>query len=140
MVDAVLDPLRIPSITLSEAEIDEIHELMAAGLLPDDYLERHYAAVRKNVFGVDHKFDAEGNPIEQGFGSAGDQTRNGINAYKKYAKYEADFTKEKYEATLKRMEAELVASDKRRAAERLAAQAEAAKKPRGGLGAPRKDY
>jgi hypothetical protein len=135
MVESVVDPVKVPTITLSQAELDDIRDLMAAGQLPEDYLQRHHEAVRANVFGHDYKTDAQGEPLEQGFGSAGNQTQNSINAYKKYAKYESDFSEEKYNATLKRMESELATSDKRRAAERAAA----AKKPARRLDAPRRD-
>ena len=73
--------------------MDDIKALIEAGQLPPDFLKRHEEAKRQNVFGFDHKTDANGDPIEQGIGSAANQTRNQINAYKKYAKYEADFRK-----------------------------------------------
>lgn len=57
MVDSVIDPMRVPSITLSQAEIDEIQDMIAREVLPADYLERHKEAVRKSVFGHDHKLD-----------------------------------------------------------------------------------
>jgi hypothetical protein len=116
MVDSVLDPMRVPAISLSQTEIDEIEQLIAAGQLPSDFLDRHKEAVRRNVFGHDHRVDKNGRPIEQGIGSPGNMTRNAIDAYKKYAKYESDYTKEKYDETVKRMEAELAACEKVRAA------------------------
>jgi hypothetical protein len=116
VVDTVLDPIRMPIITLSQAELDEIETAMSAGQLPADFLDRYYAAVQENVFGRDHKTDRQGNPIEQGIGSSGNQTRNSINAYKKYGKYEADFTPEKFAADVKRMEAELAVCNEAREA------------------------
>jgi hypothetical protein len=111
MVDSVLDPMRVPCITLSQTEIDEIQQLIADGQLAPDYLDRHLEAVKKNVFGHDHKLDAAGTPIEQGRGSKFNQTQQSIEAYKKYGHDEPNFAE-----NLKRMEAELAASNKRRAA------------------------
>lgn len=109
MVETVIDPIRMPTVTLSQSEMAEIEELMAAGQLPPDFLERYHVAVENNVFGHDHKKDRHGNPIEQGIGAPGNQTRNSINAFKKYAKYDADYTPEAAAASVKRMEAELAA-------------------------------
>lgn len=64
---------------------------------------------KNDVFGVDHKTDRHGNPIENGLGSAGNQTRPSLEAYKKYHKSDPD-----YEETLKRIEAELAECDKTR--------------------------
>jgi hypothetical protein len=49
MVETTFDVLRVPSITLSEAEIEEIKEQILAGQLPVDYPDLHYDAVEKNV-------------------------------------------------------------------------------------------
>jgi hypothetical protein len=116
MVDTVLDPIRMPVVSLSQAEMDEIHDLIAKGQLSSDFLDRHHAAVRANVFGHDHKTDRDGNPIEQGLGSAINQTRNSINAYRRYAKYEPDYTVEGFNAAIKRMEAELKVANEIKAA------------------------
>jgi hypothetical protein len=118
MVDSVIDPIRVPTIELSQSEIDDIKALMESGQLPPDFLDRHYAAKENNVFGHDHKKDADGKPIEQGIGSAANQTRNQINAYKKYAKCEDDYSKEKYDATVQRMERELAECNARRKAKK----------------------
>lgn len=118
MVDSVIDPIRVPTITLSQAEMEEIEQLMAAGALAPDFLDRYHEAVEKNVFGFDHKKDEQGNPVEQGIGSAANQTANSINAYIKYAKYEPGYVKEEYEKSLARMRAELTACNKQRAAMR----------------------
>jgi hypothetical protein len=109
MVETPIDPIRMPTITLSEEELDEIEAKMATGELPPDYLERHYQAVANNVFGVDHKRDRKGSPIEQGIGAPGNQTRNSINAYKKWCSADPD-----YAETLKKMEAQLVDSHQAR--------------------------
>ena len=118
MVDSVIDPIRVPTINLSQAEMDEIEQLMNAGQLAPDFLERYHEAVEKNVFGFDHKKDEQGNPIEQGVGSAGNQTMNSINAYRKYAKYEPGFNEKEFLANVERMKAELTACNKVRAAAR----------------------
>jgi hypothetical protein len=123
MVTTPIDPMRVPSINLSEQELDEMQELIAQGALPKDFIERHFEAVENNVFGFDHKKDRKGNPIEQGIGSPGNMTKNCVDAYKKYCNpdnpkaVEPD-PKDIYDATLARLQAELKACDVRRAAAR----------------------
>jgi hypothetical protein len=63
----------------------------------------------QNVFGVDHKVDRLGRPIEQGRGSAKNQTVQSVEAYRRYGKDEPDFKEH-----LARMEKELAESDARR--------------------------
>ena len=116
MVEAVLDPIRMPTITLTQTELDDIDAAMAAGALPPDWMDRYHAAVQANVFGHDHKTDRHGNPIEQGRGSASNQTAQSLAAYRKYGRDELG-----YAENLKRMEGELAASDKLRAEARAAA-------------------
>jgi len=111
MVEIPIDPIRMPTITLSQAEMDDIETMMAAGQLPQDFLERHYAAVESNVFGHDHRKDRNGIPVEQGRGSAGNQVKQSIDAYKKFCRDEPDFA-----VHLKRMQAELDACNEARAA------------------------
>jgi hypothetical protein len=94
-------------------ELDEMRAEIAAGTLPPDAIKQYYADERRNVFGFDHKVDRSGKPIEQGIGSPGNQSRNSIEAYRKYHSHEPDFEK-----TLARMMRELAESDARRAAER----------------------
>jgi hypothetical protein len=100
------DPVKVPTVTLTPLEIDEIYDLIDKGELPKNYVDRYFEAVQDNVFGIDHKKDRKGHPIEQGIGSPGNQTRNSIEAFRKYGKDEPG-----YEDTLKRMEAELNASN-----------------------------
>jgi len=119
MVETVLDPIRMPTVTLSQKEMDDIEALMAQGQLPPDYLDRYHEAVAKNVFGFDHKVDADGNPIEQGRGSPGNQCQQSIDAYKKFGRpekgsSEAEF--KEFNDNLKRMEAELRACNAARKA------------------------
>ncbi len=66
------------------------------------------------MFGHDAK-KVKGQYVEQGFGSAKNQTRNSIESYKKYHKGDADFAE-----NLKRMEAELADTNKRRGAKKAA--------------------
>jgi hypothetical protein len=82
---------------------------IAAGKLPPDAIKQHFLAEKNNVFGYDHKVDRHGKPIEQGVGSAGNQTLNSINAYKKYGAAEPE-----YERNLARMEKELAEANERR--------------------------
>lgn len=115
MVSTTVDPIRMPTVTLSQSEMEEIEGLIEAGQLPKDFLDRYFDAVENNVFGVDHKKDRHGNPVEQGIGSPGNMTQNSINAYKRYAKYDPDFDEAKFAENIKRMEADLKASNERRA-------------------------
>lgn len=55
---------------------------------------------RKIVYGHDSKVDDEGNPVEQGIGSAQQPTLNSIEAYKRWHKDDSDF-----KDSLARMEA-----------------------------------
>jgi hypothetical protein len=119
MVDTVIDPIRMPTITLSQAEMDEIEAQMAVGALPADFLERYDAAVESNVFGHDHRKDKHGNPIEQGRGSAGNQTQQSVDAYIKFgrpAPGASDAEVKEFDDNLKRMRAELEACSEARAA------------------------
>jgi hypothetical protein len=106
------EPDRVPTITLTPAEIDEMYDLIDKGELPRDYVDRYFEAVSKNVYGQDAKKDRQGNYIEQGIGSPGNQSRNSIEAYKKYGKDDPDF-----QANLARMEKELVECNAKRRAE-----------------------
>jgi hypothetical protein len=118
MVDAVIDVVRIPTITLSEEELDDIEARIAKGDLPPDFLDRHYDAVDKNVFGHDFKKDKKGNPIEQGIGSPGNMTQNSINAFKKFNHPPAgagEAEVKEFTDAVKRMEADLVACNEQRA-------------------------
>lgn len=116
MVAAVIDPIRVPTITMSQAELAEMEELIETGQLPRDFIEKHFRAVQANVFGHDHKTDRHGNPIEQGIGSPGNMTRNCVEAYRKYGKGEDGYTEH-----LALMEKQLKECDARRAAERAKA-------------------
>ena len=119
-METVIDPIRMPTITLSQSELDEIEAQMAAGALPPDWLDRHYAAVQANVFGHDHKTDKHGCPIEQGRGSASNMTQQSVDAYRKWGKDEPD-----YAENLKRMQAQLSASNEVRNATAAARRKEA---------------
>lgn len=116
MVEIRVDPIRPPTLTLSPKELDEIEEMMKAGSLPPDFLERHFDAVDANVFGADAPKDKDGHRLEQGIGSPGNQTENSIKAYVRYAKYEEGYDEAKVAETVKRMRAELAATKKARAA------------------------
>lgn len=106
MVTAVMDQIRVPTLSLSQGEIQELEELIMAGQLPPDFIDRHLQAVQDNVFGHDHKTTRQGDPIEQGIGSAGNQTANSVAAYIKYCSEEPDF-----EENLKRLRADLAKCD-----------------------------
>jgi hypothetical protein len=73
---------------------------------------------RQDVFGVDHKTDRNGNPIEQGVGSKGNQTAQSIEAYiKTQTERSANGPEPGYEETLARMRKDLAESEARRRAE-----------------------
>lgn len=116
MVDTVIDPVRIPTINLSQAEIEEIEARIEIGELPRDYLDKHYKAVEDNVFGHDHRKDRKGEPIEQGLGSEGNMTRNAIEAYIKNQTERRQVPEAGYEENLKRMEATLAKCNEQRKA------------------------
>jgi hypothetical protein len=100
-------------VTLTGQELDELKAKVAAGELPPDAVKQHFDAEARNTFGHDAKRRRDGSYIEQGAGSAYNQTRNSIEAYKKYHSNEPDFEKQ-----VARMERELAATNERRAAER----------------------
>jgi hypothetical protein len=98
-------------VTLTSQELDEMKAKVAAGELPPDAVKQHFDVEARNVYGHDAVKTRNGY-IEQGYGSAKNQTRNSIEAYRKYCSHEPD-----YERNLARMEAELkAANDRRRAA------------------------
>jgi hypothetical protein len=111
-MDTVIDPIKVPVITLSQAELEDIQAMIDAGQLPGDFLDRHHEAVRKNVFGHDFKTDRHGDPIEQGRGSAVNMTQQSVDAYKKWGRDEPDFA-----ANLQRMEEQLAGANARRKAQ-----------------------
>ena len=45
MVQAVIDPIRVPTINLTGEELEEIRRGIADGDLPRDYLDRYHEAV-----------------------------------------------------------------------------------------------
>lgn len=109
---------RTPTVvTKTEDELNEMRAEIAAGTLPPDAIKQYYLDERKNVFGFDHKLDRQGNPIEQGLGSAQNMTRNSIEAFRKYNSHQPDF-----ERALSVMEKQLAEADARRAAQRGASQ------------------
>ena len=114
MVDAtsILDPNKIPSIMLSKDELDEVESRIEAGELPADWFPRYYKAIEENVFGADAKHDSNGKPIEQGFGSPSNMTRQSIEAYRKWGKDDPG-----HEKNLAMMEKQLTECEHRRAAE-----------------------
>ena len=99
-------------VTKTQQEMDEMRELIQRGELPPDAIKKYYEDEARNVFGFDAVKTKNGY-IEQGYGSAKNQTRNSIEAYKKFHSSDVD-----YERTLARLEKELAECDARRAAER----------------------
>lgn len=129
MVETVIDPIKIQPINYSQAEIDDIKAMMESGQLARDYLDRHYDAVEKNVFGHDHKKDKNGEPIEQGIGTPGNMTRNCIDAYiKNQTERRSGPPEAGFDETVKRMEAELAVCEGRRKDKQIAARKKAARR------------
>lgn len=110
-------------VTKTEAEIDEMRELIRRGELPADAIETYLENEEKAVFGHDVKHDRHGNPIEQGVGSASQPSRNSINAYKAHQFGNKFGPEPDYEENLKRMEAELKVHEDKRGARLAAAKA-----------------
>jgi hypothetical protein len=106
------DPLKPPVLSLTADEVDEIAFAIEEGNLPSDYFGRIQHAVDCNVFGHDHKKDRDGNPVEQGRGSAANPTRQSVEAYRKWGKDELE-----YERILARMEKQLKDAEPRQKAE-----------------------
>jgi len=100
-------------VTKTAQEIDEMRAEIAAGTLPPDAIKKYREEEDRNVYGHDAKKRRDGTYIEQGIGSAQNQTANSVAAYKKYHASDVD-----YERTLASLEKELAESDARRAAER----------------------
>ena len=103
-------------ITLTAEELETMRLQIETGQLPPDAIAQHFDCVQKNVFGFDFKKDRNGKPIENGLGSARNQTRNSVESYRKWGIGEAD-----YEINLQRMEKELAVANERRKREREAA-------------------
>jgi hypothetical protein len=73
---------------------------------------------RQDVFGIDHKTDRNGNPIEQGVGAKGNQTQQSIDAYiKNNTERSPNGPEPNFEETLARMRKDLAESEARRRAE-----------------------
>jgi hypothetical protein len=122
MVSTVLDPIRMPTVTLSEEELETYLVMIEQGQLPADWLDRYYEAVQANVFGHDHKTNKHGDPIEQGHGAPGNQTANSVAAYVKYCGPGRDRAAEPgYEENLKRIQAEFAKCEEARKAKVQAA-------------------
>jgi hypothetical protein len=78
-----------------------------------------------DVFGVDHKTDKDGNPIEQGIGAAGNVTAQHVEAYiKEQTERRPNGPEPGYEDHLARMRKQLAECEARRAAERARATAD----------------
>lgn len=109
MVDTPFDPIRPPSINQSAEELDLMQAMIDEGKLPKNFMERHFDAVDANVFGVDAPKDRKGFRLEQGIGSPNNQTANSLAAYRKFHGPNGPDPDppEVFEATEKRMIAEL---------------------------------
>lgn len=74
---------------------------------------------QNDVFGVGHKTDKDGNPVEQGLGAAGNVTQQHIDAYVKNQTERSKSGPEPgYEDNLARMRRDLAACEARRLAAR----------------------
>ncbi len=93
-------------VALTAEEIAVMRDEIAKGLLPPDAIEKYLEAEALNVFGHDARRDRDGNWIEQGIGSRGNETANHYAAILNYEGREA------YEKAV----AEIWGRDPRRAA------------------------
>lgn len=76
---------------------------------------------RNDVFGVDHKLDKQGNPIEMGLGAPGNVTQQHIDAYiKNQTDRSPNGPEPGYEENLARMRKDLADCEARRLAARSA--------------------
>lgn len=92
-------------------------------MLPRDVrkeIKREAKRIAENdVFGVDHKKDRNGNPIEMGLGAAGNITQQHIDAYiKNQTERSANGPEPGYEENLARMRKDLAECEARRVAAR----------------------
>lgn len=106
MVETRVDVARVPTLSLNMEELDGLQSMIDKGELPPDFIERHFDAVDANVFGVDAPKDKNGQRLEQGLGSSRNQTRQSIDAYKRWHKGEPNF-----DENVKKMEAQLASKE-----------------------------
>jgi hypothetical protein len=84
----------------------------------EDLLRQAVAQEKNDVFGVGHKTDRNGKPIEQGIGTAGNQTSHSIDAYiLAQTVWRKGGPEPGYEQHLARMKRELAECEARRAKE-----------------------
>ena len=113
MVTTPIDPHRPPSINQSPAELAQMQADIDAGTLPKDVIKKHIDAVDANVFGTDAPKDRQGFRLEQGLGSPSNMTQQSIDAYiKNQTERRPGGPEPGFEEHLKRMRAELAASEK----------------------------
>jgi hypothetical protein len=81
---STFDPIKPPTITLSDEEMGKMLADIDAGVLPKDYLKKYLDAVDANVFGSEAPKDKQGWRLEIGLGSPRNQTQQSIDAYKRW--------------------------------------------------------
>jgi|SRR5579863_1349765 len=92
-------------------------------LLPKDVRKEIKAEAKRiaqnEVFGVGHKLDKDGNPVEQGLGTRGNMTQQCIDAYiKNQTERSPNGPEPNYEENLAQMRKDLAACNARRLAAR----------------------
>jgi hypothetical protein len=114
---STFDPVKPPTITLSNEEMAEMQAQVDLGLLPKDYIDRYADAVDANVFGHDAPKDKNGWRLEQGLGSSRNQTAQSLAAYIRWCGPGKPNEDPHFEKNLARMQRELDECNARRAKE-----------------------
>ena len=109
--------VRILPVTLSVAELAEWEDMIEQGKLPKDHIDQYFEQLDAAVFGADAPKDRKGQRKEQGLGSPVNQTQQSIDAYKRWCGPGKPNEEPDFADNLKRMEAELAATNARKKAE-----------------------
>jgi hypothetical protein len=96
-------------VTKTNEEIEVMREQIATGKIPHNAIELYLKEEERHVFGVEVKHDRNGNPIEQGIGSAAQPSRNSIEAYKTFQMSNKFGPEAGFDQKLAKMEADLAA-------------------------------
>ena len=114
----------VASLKFVEKQLAE-RKVESLDMLPKELRKQIKAEAKRialsDVFGVGHKLDRSGNPIEQGLGAPGNVTQQHIDAYiKGQTERNPNGPEPGYEENLARMRKDLAACEARRLAARTA--------------------
>jgi hypothetical protein len=120
-----MDAVSVASQKFIDQQI-ALHKVASLDLLPREVRKQIKKEAKRiateDVFGVGHKTDKQGNPIEQGVGAPGNITQQHIDAYVKAqtdSKLRPGGPEAGYEDHLKRMRAQLAECNAKRRAEMI---------------------